>query len=114
VNQSIILHHYQGSPYSEKIRLMFGYTNTAWFSLLSPAQPPRPNLDPLTGGYRRIPVAQMGGSRVEVAPEDYCVVPVVGTFAALTRDRIVLARETSEFGRLHIHFPRAAYSITAK
>ncbi len=307
MNQSIILHHYQGSPYSEKIRLMFGYTNTVWFSLLSPPQPPRPNLDPLTGGYRRIPVAQVGadifcdtdliacelaratqhpeldptelrgcnatsleqsegdaafaalnsippyrllgsivmalgpvgafrlvkdrrtafsdgnlrrpnpkrakpmfdayldaiearlqvgkwvngdkpsladfasyhpiwcyrfyggkalktgpgvsrwlqdmaafghgirrsisradafkaareseprelpesvadtplpiGSRVKVAPEDYCVVPVVGKFAALTRDRIVLARETSEFGRLHVHFPRAAYSITAE
>lgn len=60
MNESIIFHHYRGSPYSEKIRLMFGYTNTSWLSLLSPTQPPRPNLDPLTGGYRRIPVAQIG------------------------------------------------------
>lgn len=56
----IILHHYDLSPYGEKIRLMFGLTNTSWQSLLSPARPPRPNLDPLTGGYRRIPVAQIG------------------------------------------------------
>lgn len=39
---------------------MFGLTNLHWRSLLSPVQPPRPNLDPLTGGYRRIPVAQLG------------------------------------------------------
>jgi glutathione S-transferase len=60
MKDSIILHHYDASPYAEKIRLMFGLTNTRWLSLLSPVQPPRPNLDPLTGGYRRIPVAQIG------------------------------------------------------
>lgn len=56
----MILHHYENSPYAEKIRLMFGLTNSAWQSLLSPVWPPRPNIDPLTGGYRRIPVAQIG------------------------------------------------------
>jgi len=60
MNDSIILHHYENSPYAEKIRLMFGFTNTRWHSLLSPVYPPRPNVDPLTGGYRRIPVAQIG------------------------------------------------------
>ncbi len=305
MNESIILHHYRGSPYSEKIRLMFGYTNTGWLSLLSPTQPPRPNLDPLTGGYRRIPVAQIGadifcdtdliarelaritqhpeldpgalrgrnatsleqtetdalfaalnsippyrlvgsllkslgpvgayrlikdrqtafsggnlrrpkpknakqlfhayldgletrlrernwvngdkpssadfasyhpiwchrfyggrsrtgtnvsrwlqtmadfghgvsreisraeafdaarnsqpravpetvadtplaiGSPVAVAPDDYCVIPVEGTIAAVTESRIIVARETPEFGSLHVHFPRAGYTITA-
>lgn len=57
---TMILHHYENSPYAEKIRLMFGLSNTAWLSLLSPVWPPRPNVDPLTGGYRRIPVAQLG------------------------------------------------------
>ena len=57
---SLILHHYDGSPYAEKVRLMFGLANAHWLSILSPAWPPRPNLDPLTGGYRRIPVAQSG------------------------------------------------------
>lgn len=60
MTHSFILHHYNISPYSEKIRLMFGLTNSRWYSLTSPAQPPRPNIDPLTGGYRRIPVAQLG------------------------------------------------------
>lgn len=60
MNDSMILHHYDASPYAEKIRLMFGLTNTRWYSMLSPVQPPRPSLDPLTGGYRRIPVAQVG------------------------------------------------------
>lgn len=60
MSEQIILHHYDNSPYAEKIRLMFGLTNTSWQSLLSPIKPPRPNVDPLTGGYRRIPVAQIG------------------------------------------------------
>jgi len=56
----MILHHYELSPYAEKIRLMFGYKGMTWQSVLSPEQPPRPNVDPLAGGYRRIPVAQIG------------------------------------------------------
>lgn len=60
MNSTIILHHYENSPYAEKIRLMFGMTELPWCSLLSPVWPPRPNVDPLTGGYRRIPVAQIG------------------------------------------------------
>lgn len=60
MNETMILHHYENSPYAEKIRLMFGYTNSEWCSLVSPAWPPRPNVDPLSGGYRRIPIAQVG------------------------------------------------------
>jgi glutathione S-transferase len=56
----MILHHYQLSPFSEKIRLMFGYAEIRWQSAISPAMPPRIIVDPLTGGYRRIPVAQIG------------------------------------------------------
>lgn len=58
--EQLILHHYDASPYAEKIRLMFGKTNTSWYSVLSPSVPPRPNVDPLAGGYRRIPIAQVG------------------------------------------------------
>jgi glutathione S-transferase len=60
VDERMILHHYENSPYAEKIRLMFGCTDSHWQSLLSPAWPPRPNVDPLSGGYRRIPIAQIG------------------------------------------------------
>ncbi|WP_417346797.1 glutathione S-transferase family protein [Ferrimonas sp.] len=61
---SLILHHYQLSPFSEKIRLMLGAANLPWQSLLVSPLPPRPATDPLTGGYRRIPVAQFGADLV--------------------------------------------------
>jgi glutathione S-transferase len=56
----LILHHYDLSPFSEKIRAMLGYTGLPWESVTLPEMPPRPSLDRLTGGYRRIPVAQIG------------------------------------------------------
>lgn len=56
----IIFHHYPNSPFSEKIRLIFGYKKLAWKSVLIPAVMPKPNLTALTGGYRRTPVLQIG------------------------------------------------------
>lgn len=56
----IILHHYEGSPYSEKIRAIFGYKQLAWRSVTTPAIMPKPELVTLTGGYRRAPVLQIG------------------------------------------------------
>lgn len=56
----MILHHYPFSPYSQKIRSMLGYTGLSWQSALTREMPPRPILDALVGGYRRIPVAQLG------------------------------------------------------
>ncbi|MGH1350911.1 MAG: glutathione S-transferase family protein [Methyloligellaceae bacterium] len=56
----IILHHYQGSPFSEKIKLIFGYKNISWKSLEVLPIPPRPGLDPVFGNMRRIPVMQIG------------------------------------------------------
>ncbi len=60
MTETMILHHYDASPYAEKIRLMFGLKQMRWQSVLSPEQPPRKNVDPLSGGYRRIPIAQIG------------------------------------------------------
>ena len=60
MNTDLILHHYDSSPFAQKIRSMFGYCDLSWYSVLSPPMPPRPNLDPLTGGYRKIPVMQIG------------------------------------------------------
>ncbi|MDI9333944.1 MAG: glutathione S-transferase family protein [Cytophagales bacterium] len=55
-----ILHHYPNSPFAEKIRLVFGLKNLAWHSCdVSPIMP-KPELQALTGGYRRVPVLQMG------------------------------------------------------
>ena len=56
----IILHHYDASPFSEKIRLMLGLKGLAWRSVLTPNMLPKPDLVPLTGGYRRAPVMQIG------------------------------------------------------
>lgn len=56
----IILHHYPASPFSEKVRLMLGIKGLAWGSVIQPVIMPKPDLVPLTGGYRRIPVMQIG------------------------------------------------------
>jgi glutathione S-transferase len=56
----IIFHHYDWSPFSEKIRVMFGYTGAKWQSHLTREMPPRPVIDQLAGGYRKTPTAQIG------------------------------------------------------
>ena len=56
----IILHHFDESPFSEKIRIVFGLKNIAWISVRISRIMPRPDLMPLTGGYRRTPVMQVG------------------------------------------------------
>ncbi|MGH1480047.1 MAG: glutathione S-transferase family protein [Geminicoccales bacterium] len=56
----IILHHYPQSPVAEKVRVGLGIKNLAWRSVEIPRLPPKPLLMPLTGGYRRTPVMQIG------------------------------------------------------
>jgi glutathione S-transferase len=56
----IILHHFDESPFSEKVRLVFGLKNIAWASVQISRIMPRPDLMPMTGGYRRTPVMQIG------------------------------------------------------
>ena len=56
----IILHHFDQSPFAEKIRLIFGLKKIAWTSVRISRIMPRPDLMPLTGGYRRTPVMQIG------------------------------------------------------
>ncbi len=55
-----ILHHYDEAPFAEKIRMVFGIKNLKWRSVIVPSAMPKPNLIPLTGGYRRTPVMQIG------------------------------------------------------
>jgi glutathione S-transferase len=55
-----ILHHYDRSPFSEKVRLIFGLKRLVWRSVVQPMVLPKPDLAPLTGGFRRIPVLQLG------------------------------------------------------
>ena len=56
----LILHHYDVSPYAEKIRTVLGIKNLTWRSVIVPSAMPKPDLMPLTGGYRRTPVLQIG------------------------------------------------------
>jgi glutathione S-transferase len=56
----LILHHYDFSPFSEKIRLIFGLKALAWRSVTIPSVMPKPDLIALTGGYRHTPVLQIG------------------------------------------------------
>ena len=56
----LILHHYDFSNYAEKARLALGYKGLAWRSVIIPPVAPKPDLTPLTGGYRRTPVLQIG------------------------------------------------------
>jgi glutathione S-transferase len=56
----LILHHYPNSPFSEKIRLIFGCKGLPWHSVGIPSIMPKPDLLALTGGYRKTPVLQIG------------------------------------------------------
>ena len=55
-----ILHHYAFSTFSEKLRVALGLKGLAYHSVDIAGLPPRPLLEPLTGGYRRAPVLQIG------------------------------------------------------
>ena len=56
----LILHHYPSSPFAEKIRLVLGYKNLAWKSVVIPQIMPKPDVQALTGGYRKTPILQIG------------------------------------------------------
>ena len=61
----LILHHYAGSPFSEKVRLVLGWKGFAWRSVVVPSVMPKPDVLALTGGYRRTPFLQ-------IASDIYC------------------------------------------
>lgn len=56
----IILHHYSTSPVSELVRIALGMKKATWRSVLIPNMGVKPDLAPLTGGYRKTPVLQIG------------------------------------------------------
>ncbi len=56
----LIFHHYAISPFSEKVRLMFGLKGLAWRSVHIPRIMPKPDVIALTGGYRKTPILQIG------------------------------------------------------
>jgi glutathione S-transferase len=64
MSQDIFLHHYPTSPFAEKIRAIMGYKHLAWKSVFQPMLMPKPDMQALTGGYRRIPILQIGNQIV--------------------------------------------------
>ena len=57
----LIIHQYSHEPaFSVKTRLMLGFKNAEWFAVNHSTILPKPDLTPLTAGYRQIPVAQVG------------------------------------------------------
>lgn len=67
----VILHHYPQSPVSEKVRVVLGMKGLEWFSVQIPRLPPKPDLMPLTGGYRLTPVMQIGA---DVYCDSQCII----------------------------------------
>lgn len=60
MTDDLILHHFESSPFSEKVRVAFGMKSASWRSVLIPTIMPKPDYVPLTGGYRRTPSLQIG------------------------------------------------------
>ena len=82
----LILHHYPGSHFAEKVRRILAYKDIPWRGVEQPFMMPKPDLVPLTGGNRRIPVLQIGADiycdtvcivrRIEqLHPEPTCIPP---------------------------------------
>jgi hypothetical protein len=53
------------------------------------------------------------GSQVTVSADDYGRDPIAGTLVSATLERITIAREDPEVGRVQLHFPRAGYVLAA-
>ena len=59
-DDALILHHYDFSNYSEKVRLVLGHKSLSWCGVEIPSYEPKPEYTPLTAGYRRTPALQVG------------------------------------------------------
>lgn len=85
----MILHHYAMSPFSEKVRALLGSADIAWQSCLTRELPPRPVLAALAGGYRKVPVAQVGA-------DIFCDTQLIASEIALISGNPALAPEHAD------------------
>lgn len=60
MSADVILHQYDLSPFSEKIRKILAAKDAPWRAVTQSMWLPRPHLTPVTGAFRRIPVLQIG------------------------------------------------------
>lgn len=56
----LILHHYDTSPFAQKVRWVLGFKSLDWLAVEVPTVMPKPDVVALTGGYRRTPFLQIG------------------------------------------------------
>jgi glutathione S-transferase len=70
----LILHQYAMSPFSEKVRKVLAAKRLAWRAVEQPMWAPKPQQTPLTGGYRRTPVLQIGA---EVYCDTACIIRAI-------------------------------------
>jgi hypothetical protein len=52
------------------------------------------------------------GQAVSIAPADYGREPTAGVLVGVMPNRWIVARQDSELGTLHVHFPRQGYTLT--
>jgi glutathione S-transferase len=60
MSEELILYHYPSSPFAEKVRMAMGLKKLDWRFVIVDLILLRPYLKALTGGYRRVPVLQVG------------------------------------------------------
>jgi glutathione S-transferase len=96
-----ILHHYDTSPYAEKVRTGLGLKGLAWASVELPVIMPKPNLTTLTGGYRKRPVLQIGA-------DIYCDSQLI--MRELIGATIAPKRATLGHRAAHYHLPDRMWS----
>jgi len=111
-----ILHHYDFSNFSEKVRLMLGFKALTWNSVQIPSHMPKPDYTPLTGGYRRTPSLQIGAdvycdTRL-IADVIEAAHPEPSYFGNSARTR-VLVRAVADWVESRAFWPIALY-ITGK
>ncbi|WP_339079867.1 glutathione S-transferase family protein [Pseudomonas sp. TMP9] len=86
----LILHHYPTSPFAEKARLMLGFKQLSWRSVMIPPIMPKPDLTALTGGYRKTPVLQIGA-------DIYCDTALIARRLEAEKNTPALFPEGQEF-----------------
>lgn len=97
IQPELILHHYNESPYAEKARAMLGYKGLAWRSVITPMIMPKPDMTALTGGYRKIPVLQIGA-------DVYCDTRLIGQVLDQLHPQPSIASQTGTWNEVIAHW----------
>ena len=123
-----VLHHYWGSNFAHKVRLMLGLKDLDWYSVIIPDVMPKPDLVALTGGYSKTPVLQLGAdiycdtARIADALEAFA--PTPSLFPNVERDAayeiqtwadgpFAVAAARYLMGRAHDRWPPAFHADRA-